>query len=121
MIRWTTIAGFAVVAACGNSTGYGGSPPPPPPPPSPGHSTTVTISNKAFSPTPDTIAAGTITFHWSASAITHNVTWLTGPSTPASSGDRAGGGADYQATLIPGDYTYHCTIHSGMNGTIHVN
>jgi plastocyanin len=122
--RWCVGAAFAL-AACSSSTGYGGNPPPPPPPPPPpggGHSTTITIGNNHFSPTPDTISAGTITFHWGAGAVTHNVTWQTGPGTlPAGSGNRADGDADYQATLVAGDYTYHCTIHSGMNGAIHVN
>jgi plastocyanin len=124
MFRWSAFTAVALLAACSsnNSTGYGGNPPPPPPPPPGGHSTTVTVANNSFSPTPDTISAGTITFHWSAGAITHNVTWLTGPGTlPAGSGDKAGGDPDFQATLVAGDYTYHCTHHAGMNGAIHVN
>jgi len=118
-----TIAAITAAAACSNSsTGYGGNPPPPPPPPPPagGHSTTITVANNSFSPTPDTIPAGSITFHWSAGAITHNVTWLTGPSSPTGSGDRADGSADYVTALVAGDYTYHCTHHGGMNGAIHV-
>jgi len=121
--RWLTIAAITAAAACSNSsTGYGGNPPPPPPPPPPpgGHSTTITVANNSFSPTPDTIPAGSITFHWSAGAITHNVTWLTGPSSPTGSGDRADGSADYVTALVAGDYTYHCTHHGGMNGAIHV-
>jgi plastocyanin len=125
--RWVAITAIAAAAACsGNSsTGYGGNPPPPPPPPPPpsgGHSTTITVSNNTFSPTPDTISAGTITFTWAAGAITHNVTWDTGPAPlPAGSGDRMAGDANFQASLVAGDYTYHCTHHGGMNGTIHVN
>jgi len=116
-----TIAAITAAAACSNSsTGYGGNPPPPPPPPAGGHSTTITVANNSFSPTPDTIPAGSITFHWSAGAITHNVTWLTGPSSPTGSGDRADGSADYVTALVAGDYTYHCTHHGGMNGAIHV-
>jgi plastocyanin len=125
MSRWLTIAAMALIAACSNSsTGYGGNPPPPPPPPPPpgGHSTTITIANTSFSPTPDTIPAGNITFHW-GDAVTHNVTWQTGPAPlPAGSGNRAGGDADYVTALVAGDYTYHCTIHPTlMNGVIHVH
>jgi plastocyanin len=109
-----------VVAACGNSTGYGGNPPPPPPPPPPGgHSTTITVANNSFSPAPDTIPAGTITFSWATPSNGHNVTWLTGPGTlPAASATMTSG--TYQATLVAGKYTYHCTIHAslGMSGTI---
>lgn len=122
--RWLLIAGIAVATACGsnNSTGYGGNPPPappPPPPPASGHSTTITVSNNQFDPTPDTVPAGTVTFHWAANAITHNVTWLTGPGTlPTGSGDKAAGAADYLPTVQAGTYTYHCTHHSGMDGTL---
>lgn len=122
--RWLTIAELGILAACGSSTDYNGTPTPPPPPPPPGggHSTTVTVSNNKFSPTPDTISAGTITFHWAAGSITHNVTWDSGPGTlPGGSGDRADGSPDFQPSLGSGDYTYHCTHHSGMNGAIHVN
>jgi len=122
MSRWLAITVVSVAAACsGNSTGYGGNPPPPPPPPPPGgHLTTITIANNSFSPTPDTIPAGNITFHWNSGVVVHNVTWLTGPSSPAGSGDGSGGTADYVTALVAGDYTYHCTHHSGMNGAIHV-
>jgi len=84
--------------------------------------TTITIANNSFSPTPDTIPAGNITFHWSAGAVTHNVTFQTGPGTlPGGSGNRQDGSPDYVTALAAGDYTYHCTIHAGMNGAIHVN
>ena len=127
LARWLVIAVIAVAAACGSSTNYGNpppppGPPPPPPPPPGGHSTTITVSNFRFSPTPDTIPAGTITFHWASGVTAHNVTWLTGPGTlPANSGNKVEGGPDYQATLSAGDYTYHCTIHAGMTAAIHVN
>jgi len=120
MSRWLASAAMAVATACSNSsTGYGNNPPPPPPPPPGGHLTTITIANNSFSPTPDTIPAGTITFDWAANAVTHNVTWLTGPSTPTNSGDMGANGT-YSTALVAGDYTYHCTHHSGMNGAIHV-
>src|SRR2546422_11461583 len=106
MVRLLAIAGIAVAAACGNSPTYGspppGPPPPPPPPPPGGHSTTITVGNNSnsFSPTPDTIPAGNITFHWATTAITHNVTWDNGPGTlPAGSGNKAGGGPGYRAAL----------------------
>src|SRR5205807_10595371 len=72
MVRLLAIAAIAVAAACGNSTSYGSPPPPPPPPPPPspgGHSTTITVGNNStnsFSPTPDTVVAGTVTFHWAS-------------------------------------------------------
>jgi plastocyanin len=123
MSRWLTIAAIATAAACSSnsSTGYGGNPPPPPPPPpAGGHSTTITVANNTFAPTPDTIPAGNITFHWATGAFTHNVSWDTGPGTlPAASGNRAAGDPDYVASLVVGTYTYHCLIHgASMSGRI---
>ena len=119
MPRWLAIAVLVAATGCSSSTSYGSSPPPPPPPASGGHLTTITVSNNQFTPTPDTINAGTITFHWAANAITHTVNWSTGPGTlPANSGDRKGGDADYQALLQTGTYTYRCLHHGTMTGVI---
>src|SRR5947208_5837782 len=108
MCRLLVITAIVLAAACGGSTGT--NPPPPPPPPPGGHSTTIDVANNSFSPTPDTIPAGTITFHWVAGAVTHNVTWTSGPTPPTGSGNRAAGDADYAPTVQAGTYTYHCTI-----------
>jgi plastocyanin len=109
------IVGAVVAAACSNTsygTGPGGGG---------GHSTTITVANNSFSPTPDSVAAGTVTFSWANGAVTHNVTWLSGPSAPTGSGDKSSG--TYQATLVAGTYTYECSIHAslGMTGTIVVH
>jgi plastocyanin len=117
--------GLAVLAACGSSTApYGGA--------APGgggagggggHSTTITVSDNTFAPTPDTVSAGQVTFNWSG-VNTHNVTWDSGPGTlPANSPDRSSG--TYPATLQAGTYQYHCTFHggvgTGMHGTVVVH
>ena len=99
----------AAVAGCSNSTGSSTG----------GHTNMLTVSNNHFNPTPDTVAAGQVTFTWSAASNGHNVTWLTGPGTLPSNStpvDKTSG--TYQATLQAGTYTYHCTRHTGMNGTI---
>jgi len=103
------VLALAVVglAACSDSTGSS----------SGGHGNSITVSNNSFNPTPDTAAAGVVTFTWSNASNSHNVTWLTGPGTlPANSATMTTG--TYGPTLAQGTYTYHCTIHSGMNGTI---
>jgi plastocyanin len=102
--------GFGVITACSDSTSSGGGG---------GHTTSLTVGNNFFSPTPDTVPAGVVTFTWSSSSNGHNVTWLTGPAPlPANSTPPTKTSGTYQATLQNGTYTYHCTIHSGMNGTI---
>jgi plastocyanin len=99
--------GLAVVSACSDSTsGSTG-----------GHSTTITVSNNSFNPTPDTVPPGQVTFNWVNASNSHNVTWVTGPGTlPANSSTMTTG--TFQPTLVAGTYTYHCTIHSSMQGTI---
>ncbi len=82
-----------------------------------GHSTSISVFNNYFNPTPDTVPSGQVTFTWGSGSNGHNVTWLTGPGTlPANSSTMSTG--TYQPTLQAGTYTYHCTIHAGMNGTI---
>jgi plastocyanin len=104
----------AVLAACGDKYGnnpYGGG--------TGGHSTTITVSNDRFNPTPDTVSAGQVTFSWSNASHGHNVTWDTGPSTPANSQTMTSG--TFAVTLQTGTYTYHCTFHAvsaGMRGTV---
>ena len=94
----------AVVAlACSDSTG-----------PTGGHSTTISVKDNFFTPSPDTIPVGQVTFSWDGT--NHNVTWLTGPTTPANSTTKSSG--THMVTLSAGTYTYHCTNHGGMNGTI---
>src|SRR2546425_11777296 len=118
MARLLAIAALAVTAACGNSTGYGGSPPPPPPPPPPGgHLTTVTVANNSFSPTPDTIPAGMVTFSWANGALTHNVTMQTAPGKlPAPAGKKSS--RTYTATPGAGAYTQQGTTpaSAGVHG-----
>lgn len=82
-----------------------------------GRSTTITVNNNFFDPTPDTVAPGQILFSWSTPSNGHNVSWLTGPGTlPLNSSTQTSG--THQVTLTAGIYTYHCTVHSGMNGKI---
>ncbi|HXO84096.1 MAG TPA: cupredoxin domain-containing protein [Gemmatimonadales bacterium] len=96
----------ATIAACSDSTGGSTG----------GHGNAITVSNNSFNPNPDTAAVGVVTFTWTNASNSHNVTWSTGPTTPANSATMTTG--TYQATLAQGTYTYHCTVHQGMNGTI---
>lgn len=99
------------LAACGS---YGSGPTQPPPP------TTVTVNalaSLAFSPSSVTVApGGVVTFVFGS--VGHNVKFDTGANPPS---DITGVNAN---TSIPrtfataGTYTFHCTIHPQMTGTI---
>lgn len=85
--------------------------------PSGGRSTTITVNSNFFSPTPDTVSAGTVTFSWASG--THNVTWDSGPATFANSGDKSPGAqGTHVVTVQAGTYNYHCSLHTGMTGRI---
>jgi plastocyanin len=102
--RLVILLGAVAVASCSSN----------PSGPSGGRSTTITVNSNFFSPTPDTVSAGTVTFSWSSG--THNVTWDSGPSTPPSSGDKSSG--THAVTVQTGIYNYHCSLHGGMTGRI---
>jgi len=112
-----TIA-LAGLAACGSTystgtpAGGGG-----------GHSSIITVGNDFFSPTPDTVSAGQVTFRWATPSNGHTLTWDGGPGTlPTSTGVITSG--THVVTLQAGTYQYHCAIHggpgTGMHGTIAV-
>lgn len=112
--RLTVVLGAVAVTACGSDpygTGGGGGG-------GGGRSTTITVSNDRFSPTPDTVSAGQVTFSWSNASNGHNVTWDSGPNAQTNTGTMTTG--TYSPTLIVGTYRYHCSIHVslGMSGII---
>ena len=83
----------------------------------------ATISN-SFSPGTATIAAGTTATWDNPTSIDHNVTFLN-PSA-AQPGDGTGNITDFHNTShsrkfnTPGTYSFNCTIHPGMTGTLTV-
>ena len=104
IVVWLAVA----AAACSDSTGSGSTG---------GHGPNVAVGNNFFSPSPDTMAAGQVTFTWITPSNGHNVTWDSGPGTLPGNSNTLSSGI-YTATLQAGSYAYHCSIHSGMNGTI---
>jgi len=108
--RLALFIALTTVAACSDPYGTGGGG-------GGGHLTTITVSNNFFSPTPDTVPAGSVTFSWSNAGNTHNVTWDSGPTTPSNSSTMSSG--TFPVTLAQGTYHYHCTVHgAAMSGTI---
>jgi len=76
----------------------------------------VSVQNNSFSPADIQIAKGsTVTWTWSQGATDHNVTFTDGTHSP----DMSSG--TYTKTFsTAGTFSYQCTLHGGMNGTITV-
>lgn len=90
----------------------------------PGATAGVTATtNLAFSPASVTIAraGGTGTVTWTFQSVAHTVTWDTQPAGASVTDIDATQSAHVARDFtVAGHYTYHCSIHSGMNGTVDV-
>jgi plastocyanin len=84
--------------------------------PQPG-SVTVTTPNQTFSPGAVTIAPGGVVT-WQFSGSTHNVTFSGASPTGGNIPDTQPGNAVSRAFSTAGSYTYQCTRHSGMRGSV---
>ena len=86
-----------------------------------GATSSLSVDNNMFTPTPDTVPAGKVTFTWSTPSNGHSVIWDSGPGTLPSNTSVMTSGS-YSPTLVAGTYKYHCSVHgapgSGMNGII---
>ena len=89
--------------------------------PSPGGVTVTTTNNNTFSPAAAAIAVGGIVT-WQFGNGTHNVTWNAGSQQPPG-GDIPDQSAGTQSRAFPtaGNYTYQCTRHNGMTGSVTVS
>ena len=79
----------------------------------------VGANGNSFNPADvDILAGGTVTFSWSG--VTHNVTWQTTPASVPNITDRSTGSVPVTLNTS-GVYSFHCTLHPGMDGTITVH
>ena len=121
--RAITVLAVVFAASCGGggdapagatgptgTTGGGGPPPPPP-------STTnqISVNDNLFSPASTQVTPGTTVTWTFLGTDTHNVTFASGPS----SGNMKSGTFD-RTFPNAGTFTYDCTLHPGMSGTIRV-
>lgn len=75
----------------------------------------VSIANFAFSPASITVAVGKSVTWTNNDSATHTVTWDDG----SAGSDRLAPGASYSRTFTTaGTFTYHCSIHTSMKGTV---
>ena len=117
-----SLALLAGVAACGSSgssyttapgSGSGSGPG--------SHTMSVSMSGSAFSPSLDSVTAGSVVTWTNDDGFAHNVTSAPG-SAVYGSGDFGMGGTFQHTFSTPGTYVYYCTIHgtptTGMHATI---
>ena len=101
---------MAAASACGgDSTIPGGGDGAPPV-----ASNQVSIGNDFFTAPNIVVPAGTtVTWTWNSGAEEHNVTF-----SDASSGDKSGGASFSRQFTTPGTFSYRCTLHAGMTGSV---
>ena len=79
---------------------------------------TVVIKNFAFDPSSLTVKSGAVVKWTNQDGASHTIVSDTG-SPVAFSSDSLASGASYSFTFTqPGTYTYHCSVHPSMKGTI---
>jgi plastocyanin len=84
----------------------------------PGQADVTALAASAFSPaTVDIATGGTVT--WTFQAL-HNVTFDPAAGAPANIADRSSG-SEQRTFAQTGSFSYHCTIHAGMSGTVVVH
>ena len=115
------VSSFALAAACGGGGTTTNSPTSPTTPTtpvtpstpaSPVQTTSVSVSDNQFDPVNIQVAPGsTVTWTWVSNASLHNVTFSDGGS-----GDKIGSFSKSFPTA--GTFSYTCTLHGGMNGTV---
>lgn len=81
----------------------------------PTQSASVTVSDNMFAPANVTILkGGTVTWTWNGTYSAHNVTFTTGET----SGDMAGSSTFQKTFATSGTFSFQCTNHYGMTGTV---
>ena len=121
-MRQIVLVGIAVlVTACGGSsstgtTGTTGTTPTTPTTPT--ATTNVTIASFAFNPASMAVASGAVVTFTNNDAVNHNVTFDN--TTIGGSGNFSSGAKTITMPTVAGSYTYKCTIHATMTGTVTV-
>lgn len=122
-VRLTGVAVVALAAACGGGDSGTTSPPThttpstpvvPSTPSSPVVTTSVSVDDNVFNPSNIQVSPGqTVTWTWVTSTV-HNVTFSDGGS-----GNKGGSNVTFTKTFpTAGTFSYSCTLHGGMNGSV---
>ena len=109
-----TLGSLGFAAGCGSSS------PSSPSSSTPASDVTITIQgnrgNQSFTPEPSTMRVGQTVAWRNADSITHNATQDSNRFATSNLG--AGATSSPIAMTTAGTFTYHCTIHPGMIGTL---
>ena len=112
-----------LVAIAANIAACGGSGTTPTTPSTPGSTTPVTTTsvsmlNVAFTPASIQVAAAAVVTFTNNDPFAHNVTFDN--SSIGTTGNYSSGAKTLTMPAVAGVYTYKCTIHSSMTGTVTV-
>ena len=117
-VRAGAVAALVIgLSACGSSSSPSS---PSPAPPSGANNVSIpvsasTLGTSAYAPNPFTVSAGTTVTWTNNDSIPHTSTSNSGAW---DSGSIAAGGHFSFTFQTKGTFTYHCTIHPGMIGTL---
>ncbi len=111
--RAALVGAAITLASCSSSTGPGGGSPPP------STQSVTATTGQAFSPNSVQLAVGgTVT--WVFQSLGHNVTFDAVAGAPADIGGVNANTSIARTFPTAGTFTYHCTIHPGMTGSVQV-
>ena len=118
-MRYRLVLALVVAAACGGGGSDGPTTPIiPTTPNNPVATTSVSLQSNLFNPADIVVAPSAVVTFTNTDNIAHNVTFAN--QNIASVGNWTSGDRTVTMPAAPGTYSYTCTIHAGMNGTVKV-
>ena len=116
-MRFRLVFALTTIAACGGG-GSDSTPTVPITPPTPIATTSVGLQNSLFDPSAIVVSPSAVITFTNNDGISHNVIFSN--QNIASITDWTSGTRTTTMPATPGTYSYTCTIHAGMSGTVKV-
>jgi plastocyanin len=113
-----TLALVALTACSGGGSSSDGTPTIPSTPAAPVATTSVNMQGNVFDPTHILVAPGATVTFTNSDGISHNVIFAGQAVAPIS--DWTTGNRTAVMPTAPGTYSYTCTLHAGMSGSVKV-
>lgn len=118
-MRYRLVLALVIAAACGGGGSDGPTTPIiPTTPNTPVATTSVSLQSNLFNPADIVVAPSAVVTFTNTDNLAHNVTFAN--QSIASVGNWTSGDRTVTMPAAPGTYSYTCTIHAGMNGTVKV-